>query len=92
MKLDNRVPFGIPQSGIATCIIQLMTELDVSNTGTAIKPSRKQSNALIFLTKNHMSQCTYFENNITDSSLKCRALIFLSRTLYALCIETKKVL
>ena len=29
MKLDNCVPFGRPQSG--TVIIQLMTELDVSN-------------------------------------------------------------
>ena len=29
MKLDNFVPFGMPQSG--TVIIQLMTELDVSN-------------------------------------------------------------
>ena len=29
MKLDNFVPFGRPQSG--TIIIQLMTELDVSN-------------------------------------------------------------
>ena len=29
MKLDNFVPFGIPQSG--TVIMQLMTELDVSN-------------------------------------------------------------
>ena len=29
MKLDNFVPFGWPQSG--TAIIQLMTELDVSN-------------------------------------------------------------
>ena len=29
MKLDNFVPFGRPQS--ATVIIQLMTELDVSN-------------------------------------------------------------
>ena len=29
MKLDNFAPFGRPQSG--TVIIQLMTELDVSN-------------------------------------------------------------
>ena len=29
MKLDNFVPFGRPQSGIV--IIQLMTELNVSN-------------------------------------------------------------
>ena len=29
MKLDNFVPFGKPQSG--TVIIQLMTDLDVSN-------------------------------------------------------------
>ena len=29
MKLDNFVPFGRPQSD--TLIIQLMTELDVSN-------------------------------------------------------------
>ena len=29
MKLDNFVPFGRPQSG--TVILQLMTELDVSN-------------------------------------------------------------
>ena len=29
MKLDNFVPFGRPQFG--TVIIQLMTELDVSN-------------------------------------------------------------
>ena len=29
MKLDNFAPFGKPQSG--TVIIQLMTELDVSN-------------------------------------------------------------
>ena len=29
MKLDNFVPFGRPQPG--TVIIQLMTELDVSN-------------------------------------------------------------
>ena len=64
MKLDNFVPFGRPQSG--TVIIQLATELDVSNnkkTGTAIpKPFRKQSNALIFSTKNRKSQCTYFDN------------------------------
>ena len=53
MKLGNFVPFGRTQSG--TIIIQLMTELDVSNllnTGTAIpKPPRKQSNALRFLPK-----------------------------------------
>ena len=30
MKLDNFVPFGRPQSG--SVIIQLMTELDVSNS------------------------------------------------------------
>ena len=29
MKLDNFVPFGRPESG--TVIIQLVTELDVSN-------------------------------------------------------------
>ena len=29
MKLDNFAPFGRPQSG--TVLIQLMTELDVSN-------------------------------------------------------------
>ena len=29
MKLDNFAPFGKPQSG--TVIIQLMTELDISN-------------------------------------------------------------
>ena len=29
MKLDNFVPFGRPQSG--TVVLQLMTELDVSN-------------------------------------------------------------
>ena len=29
MKLDDFVPFGRPQSG--TVIIQLMTELDISN-------------------------------------------------------------
>ena len=59
MKLDNFAPFGRPQSG--TVIIQLMAELDVSKTAIP-KPSRKQSNALIFSTKNRMSQCTYFES------------------------------
>ena len=45
MKLDNFVPFGKPQS--ATVIIQLMTELDVSNIAIP-KQYRKQSNALYF--------------------------------------------
>ena len=64
MKLYNFIPFGKPQSG--TVIIQLMTELDVSNkkkTGTAIPKSfRKQSNAPILRSLNRMSQCTCFEN------------------------------
>ena len=65
MKLDNFVPFGRPQSG-TVIIIQLMTDLDVSNNYIPEqqyqKPSRKQSNALFFSTKNRMSQCTYFDN------------------------------
>ena len=64
MKLDNFVPFGRPQSG--TVIIQLMTELDVSNNlipeQQYLNRLEKQSSALMFLTKNHMSKCTYFEN------------------------------
>ena len=64
MKLDTFVPFGRPQAG--SDIIRLNTELDSTDNfkfGTAIpKPSRKQSNELIFSTKNRMSQCTYFEN------------------------------
>ena len=64
MKLLNFVPFGKPQS--STVIIQLMTELDVSNN---LIPEQQyqsrlenQSNALNFTTENRMSQCTYFEN------------------------------
>ena len=39
-----------------------MTEFDI-NTGTAIPyPFRKQSNAPNFMSKNLMSQFTYFEN------------------------------
>ena len=64
MKLDNFLIFGRPQSG--AMIIQLMTELDVSNTkntATAIpKPFKKQNNTPIFTSKNLMSICTYFEN------------------------------
>ena len=63
MKLGNFVSFGRPQSG--KVIIQVMAELDVLITkywNSNTKPSRKQSNALIFSTKNRMSQCTYFEN------------------------------
>ena len=48
MKLDNFVPFGRPQSG--TVIIQLMAELDVSNTAIP-NPFRKQSNAPSFTSK-----------------------------------------
>ena len=59
MKLDNSVPFGRPQSG--TVIIQLMTELDVSDTAIP-NPFRKQSNAPSFTSKNEMSQFTYLEN------------------------------
>ena len=64
MKLNNFVPFGRPQSG--TVILQLMTELDVSIN---LIPEQQYQNrleskaiALIFSTKNRMSQCTYFEN------------------------------
>ena len=62
MKLATFVPFGRHQSG--TVIIQLMTKLDVSNNLILEQQyqNRLQSNALIFSTKNHMSQCTYFEN------------------------------
>ena len=64
MKLDNFVPFGRPPSG--SVIIQLMIELDVSNNEIPgqqyQKTFTKQGNTLIFTTKNHMSQCTYFEN------------------------------
>ena len=41
MKLDNFVPFGRPQSG--TVIIQLMTELDVSNNSI---PEQQYQNRL----------------------------------------------
>ena len=41
MKLDAFVPFGRPQSG--TVIIQLMTELDVSNI---LKPKQQYQNRL----------------------------------------------
>ena len=41
MKLDNFVPFGRPQSG--TVIIQLMTELDVSNN---LIPDKQYQNRL----------------------------------------------
>ena len=37
-----------------------------------------------------MSQCTYFENIQPTVVYKCRALVFLSSTLYVLCIEAKK--
>ena len=62
MKLDNFVPFGRPQSG--TVIIQLMTKLDVSNNLIPEQQylNRLESNALMFSTKNRMSQCAYFEN------------------------------
>ena len=57
------------------------------------KPLRKQSNAPRFTFKNHLSQFTYLEKYITDSSLKmskCRMLVCLPSTLCALCIETKR--
>ena len=61
MKLDNFVPFGRPQSG--TVIIQLMTELDVSNN---LIPEQQYLNRLeskaVLSTKNRMSKCTYFKN------------------------------
>ena len=64
MKLDNFVPFGRPQSG--TVIIQLMTELDVSNNYISEQQyqNRLESKAMryFFKIKNHMSKCTYFEN------------------------------
>ena len=41
MKLDNFVPCGRPQSG--TVIIQLMTELDVSNN---LIPEQQNQNRL----------------------------------------------
>ena len=41
MKLDNFVPFGRPHSG--TVIIQLMTELDVSNN---LMPEQQYQNRL----------------------------------------------
>ena len=44
---------------------------------------------LFFTTKNHMSQCTYFDNYITGSSLKVSYIGILSGTLNVLCIETK---
>ena len=57
MKHDNFVPFGRPQSG--TVIIQLMTELDVSN-------NRLESKAVCYFfrikTACHNAQCTCFEN------------------------------
>ena len=39
-----------------------------------------------------MSQYTYFENTFIKPTvvLNCRALVFLSSTLYALCIATKR--
>ena len=54
MNLDNFVTFSRPPSG--TMIIQLMTELDVSNkkipeTAIIPKPFRKQNNAHIFTSK-----------------------------------------
>ena len=54
MNLDNFVTFSRPQSG--TMIIQLMTELDVSNklkpeTAIITKLFRKQNNAPFFTSK-----------------------------------------
>ena len=64
MKLDNFVPFVRPQSG--KVIIQLMTELGVSNNYIPEQPyqNRLESKAmrLFFTTENRKSQCTYFEN------------------------------
>ena len=87
MKLDtcNFVPFGRPQSG--KVIIQLMTKLDDSNNLIPEQQyqNRLESNALNFSTKNRMSQCTYFDNNITDSSLKRTCVgIFVKHTLCSL--------
>ena len=57
MKFDNFVPFGRPQSGIV--IIQLMTELGVSNNYILEQQYHNclesKANGLIFLTKNSMS-------------------------------------
>ena len=58
MKLENIEPLGRPQSD--TVIVQLMTELGVSRTAMP-KRFGKQNNACIFMTKNCMPQCTYFE-------------------------------
>ena len=63
MKLDNFVSFSRPQSG--SVIIQLMTELDVSNNEILEQQYqiRLERKAMRFsTTKNRMSQCTYFEN------------------------------
>ena len=73
-------------------IIQLITELDVSNKYIPEKqyqPFRKQSNATIFMLKNRMSQWTYFEN-ITDSKFKMLYVGIFASALNALGIETKK--
>ena len=62
------------------------------NTGTAIpKPFRKQNNTPTFTSKNLISECTYFENIQTTEVQKCRMLVFLSSTLNALYIETKRI-
>ena len=66
-EIDNIEPFGRPQSG--TVIIQLMTELDVSNNQIPKQQyqNRQESKAFalfffFFSIKNRTSQCTYFVN------------------------------
>ena len=68
MKLDNFVSFGRQQSG--TVIIQLMTELDVSNNKIPGQQYQNhlESKAMRYCFRlNRMSQCTYFEKCNRDS-------------------------
>ena len=86
-SLDNFVPFGRPQS--VTVIIQLMIELDVSNNYIPEQQyqDRLKYNTMcyFFFNKNCMSQITYFEKYITDSSLKMPCVgIFVKHTLCSL--------
>ena len=82
------LPFGRPHSG--SVIIQLMTELDVSNN---LIPERQYQNRLerktmgLFLRLCHKA---HILKKITDSSLNMPCVGFLSSTLHALCIETKR--
>ena len=60
------------------------------NSRTAIQePSRKQSNALFFSTKNGMSQCTYFEI-YNRQQFKNAVRFFVNQTLCSLYWKQKK--